>query len=233
MSSPNSPQPPRLGAFFGTYLARVVDVADPDGLGRVKIRLVSTPPEIGDGDAALWARVAVPMAGSNRGTFFLPDVDDEVAIVFVGGDPRSPMVIGGLWNGSAQPPEQLGGSGTRIDRYTMVGKDGTRIAMVEENSGQAIITLATPGAETIKIDQASGGKITIEAGGSKITVDSQGISLETGSKVKVQASQVEVSAGMVKVDAAMSTFSGMVKCDVLKATTVIGSVYTPGAGNVW
>jgi hypothetical protein len=44
---------------------------------------------------------------------------------------------------------------------------------------------------------------------------------------------VQVSAGQVTVNAAMSTFSGMVKCDVMQATTVIATTYTPGAGNVW
>ena len=56
-----------------------------------------------------------------------------------------------------------------------------------------------------------------------ITIDPQGVSVDTPSKVKVQASQVEVTAGTVKVDAAMSTFSGVVKCDVLQATTVIAA----------
>ena len=42
-----------------------------------------------------------------------------------------------------------------------------------------------------------------------------------------------VSAGMVKVDAAMSKFSGIVKCDVLQTNSVISSSYTPGAGNIW
>ena len=37
----------------------------------------------------------------------------------------------------------------------------------------------------------------------------------------------------VKVNAAISDFSGIVKCDVLQATTVIATTYTPGAGNVW
>jgi hypothetical protein len=49
----------------------------------------------------------------------------------------------------------------------------------------------------------------------------------------VQATNVEVTAGTVDVNAAMSKFSGIVKCDVLQATTVISSTYTPGAGNVW
>ena len=64
-------------------------------------------------------------------------------------------------------------------------------------------------------------------------MDTQGVSVQAASKVKVSASQVEVSAGMVKVDAGMSKFSGVVKCDTLIATTVVGSTYTPGAGNVW
>ena len=49
----------------------------------------------------------------------------------------------------------------------------------------------------------------------------------------MQASQVNVSAGMVNVDSAMSSFSGVVKCDTLIATTVVATTYTPGAGNVW
>jgi hypothetical protein len=38
---------------------------------------------------------------------------------------------------------------------------------------------------------------------------------------------------MVNVDAAMAKFSGVVKCEVLLATTVVGTTYTPGAGNIW
>lgn len=230
---PELPPVARLGSMLGTYLGRVVDVADPEGLHRVKVRLSHVPEEIGDGDCAVWARVAMPLAGADRGAFLLHDVDDEVAIVFVGGDPRQPLVVGGLWNGSAQAPERLGGAGDRVDRYALVGKRGSRFAIVEEAEGEATITLATPGAETVTISQSSGGKITLEAAGSKVTIDTQGVSIETGSKVSLQAGQVEVSAGQVQVSAAMSTFSGIVKCDVLQATTVIATTYTPGAGNVW
>ena len=41
------------------------------------------------------------------------------------------------------------------------------------------------------------------------------------------------SAGMVNVEAGMSKFSGVVKCDTLIATTVVATSYTPGAGNIW
>jgi predicted enzyme involved in methoxymalonyl-ACP biosynthesis len=61
----------------------------------------------------------------------------------------------------------------------------------------------------------------------------QGVSITTPGKVSVQASQVKVTAGIVTVNSALADFSGVVKCQVLQATTVIGTTYTPGAGNVW
>ncbi len=231
--APLPPSVPPLGHMQGTFLARVVSVDDPESLARVQIRLVSTPDATGDGDAAIWARVAVPFAGSGRGAFFLPDVDDEVAVVFVNGDPRQPLVVGGLWNGSARAPDTLGGAKDHVDRYTITSKKGSRIAIVEETDGQATLTFSTPASESITLTQTSGGKITIEAANNKVTLDTQGVTVETPSTVKVSASRVTVSAAQVQVDAAMSTFSGVVKCDVLQATTVVASTYTPGAGNVW
>ncbi|NTX06649.1 phage baseplate assembly protein V [Myxococcus sp. CA040A] len=230
---PQAPMPPHLGALHGTYLGRVTSVADPEQLSRVQVRLVSTPDTIGDGDATVWARVAVPFAGGGRGAFFIPDVDDEVAIVFVNGDPRQPLVVGGLWNGAARPSEQLGGAGDRVDRYTLTGRKGSRIAIVEETDGQATVSLTTPGGQIVTVTQRDGGKVILEAAGNTVTLDTQGVTVQTPLTVKVSASRVEVSAAQVQVDAAMSTFSGVVKCDVLQATTVVAATYTPGAGNVW
>jgi len=222
----------REDIFRATYLAEVVAVDDPQGLSRVQVRLLSFD-GIGEQDGPHWARVAVPFAGADRGSFFLPDVGDEVLISFVNGDPRTPVVVGGMWNGAQSPPEELGGAGDRVDRWTIVGKAGTRIAIVEENSGEATISLTTPGGASTEITDSGGGKIEIKAAGSTVKLDSSGVSIETPSEVKVQASTVSVSSGMVKVDAGMSTFSGVVKCDTLIATSVVGSTYTPGAGNVW
>lgn len=219
-------------ACNASYLAEVVSVDDPLAQARVQVRMLSYD-GVGEQDGPIWARVAVPFAGSNRGAFLLPDVGDEVIVNFLNGDPRLPIVVGGLWNGSASPPETLGGAGDRVDRWTIVGKAGTRIAIVEEVSGQARIHFKTPGGVTGELTDAGGGKIEFKAAGTTITVDTGGVTVQTPAKVKVQASQVEVTAGMVKVDAAMSQFSGIVKCDVLQATTVVATTYTPGAGNVW
>lgn len=213
-----------------SHLALVISVEDPDSLSRVQVRLLGFD-GVDDHDAPLWARVATPFAGADRGAFMIPDVGDEVLVSFVGGDSRLPVVIGSLWNGASKAPETLGGD--RVDRWTIVGKAGTRIAIVEASRGQETIKLSTPGGVTATLTDESGGKIELKQGGNTITMDSSGIAIKTSSQVKIDASSVTVTASMVKVDAAMAKFSGVVKCDVLQATTVVASTYTPGAGNVW
>jgi len=220
------------GRWTACHLAEVVDVRDPAGQNRVQIRLLAFDGVDGQ-DAPVWARVAVPFAGSDYGAFMIPGVGDEVLVTFVDADPRFPVVVGSLWNGAAPAPEVLGGSGSRVDRWTIVGKEGTRIAIIEERPGQAAISLTTPGNVKALLTDEGGGKIRMEAAGTTITIDAKGVSVQTGGKVQVQASQVDVTAGQVNVNAAMSTFAGIVKCDVLQTTTVIATTYTPGAGNVW
>jgi uncharacterized protein involved in type VI secretion and phage assembly len=216
-----------LHALAMPYLARVTDVNDPLNLARVKVELYNL--DTSD-DAAMWARVASPFAGSKRGGFFIPQEDDEVLVVFVNGDARHPVVVGGLWNGSAQPPDAING---KVDRWTITGKAGTRIAIIEESDATATIECKTPGGVKLTMTDESGGKVKIECAGNTVTIDTQGVSIEAAAKVKVQAASVDVSAGMVKVDAAMSKFSGVIKCDTLITNSVVSTSYTPGAGNIW
>jgi hypothetical protein len=78
------------------------------------------------------------------------------------------------------------------------------------------------------------GAVTIEdANGNSVRLETGGITVQAGSVVKVQASKVDVSAGMVTVDAAIAKFSGIVQCQTLISTAVVSSSYTPGAGNIW
>ncbi len=212
------------------YLAEIVSVQDPDNLSRVKIRLLSFD-GVAEQDAALWARVAVPFAGDNRGAFFIPDVGDEVLVSFVNGDSRLPIVIGSLWNGATSVPERL--PGDSVDRWTLTGKQGTRIAIEEESASSAKVKFTTPGGVSGELTDEAGGKTEFIVGGTTLTIDNQGVTVNTSAKLTVQATQVSVSAAMVQVDAALSKFSGVVQADTVISNSVISASYTPGAGNIW
>lgn len=75
------------GRFYGVYPALVTDLADPEGQGRVKVRLPWSPDSDG-GVYEVWARLTTLMGGRNRGSWFVPDVEDEVLVVFQAGDTR-------------------------------------------------------------------------------------------------------------------------------------------------
>jgi uncharacterized protein involved in type VI secretion and phage assembly len=212
------------------FLALVTSLDDPEHRNRVQVKLVAFDDVAGQ-DTTTWARVVAPFAGDDRGVFFLPDVGDEVLVVFVQGDPRYPLVVGGLWNGAAKAPADIQSGG--VNRYTRIkSKNGVAITF-DDQSGQETLTLETPGGQTVTLKDGPG-TITIEdSNGNSIKLESAGITVQASAKVTVKAASVDVTAGTVKVDAAMSTFTGLVKCDVLQTNAVISSSYTPGAGNVW
>ena len=212
------------------WLARVISLDDPERQSRVQVELTAfTGTE--SQDAPLWARVVAPFAGDNRGTFFLPDVDDEVMVVFVQGDPRFPLIVGGLWNGSAQPPAQVESGGT--NRIKRIRSRNGIVVTLDDQQGEETLTLETPGGCSLTLKDGPGTVTLQDSNGNSIELASAGITVQASAKVSVTASTVEVSAGMVKVDAGMSNFSGVVKCDTLITNAVVSSSYTPGAGNVW
>ena len=220
-----------LGA--GAFLAKVVSVQDPKSRNRVQVRLYNVD-GITDQDATVWARVALPFAGNNNGAFFIPNVGDEVLVVHLMGDARFPIVLGSLWNGQNTASETIGGSGDAVDRWTIKGIKGTRIAIVEDSSGPSV-ELATPAGLSGVMTDSSGSIEFKNSQGTSIKVDASGITLNapTGQVQITAATSVTVNAPQLTVSAGMSTFAGVVQCQVLQATTVVGTTYTPGAGNVW
>jgi uncharacterized protein involved in type VI secretion and phage assembly len=209
--------------LFGLYPAVVTDVQDPDSQGRVKVRL----PWVDDAEGAnatAWARLATMMAGGSRGTWFVPEVDDEVVVGFVAGDPRWPVVMGALWNGSDTPPETMNSNN---DLRSITSRSG-HVLRFDDTSGATKVEVLTAGGHTLRLDDASGGTITIQhQNGASVEIDASG-------KITITAlSQVSVSAPMVNVDSPMSKFSGVVKAETVITNAVISSSYTPGAGNVW
>jgi len=220
---------PNQNRLFGIYTGLVSDIRDPDGQGRVKVTLPWS--EQGSTRYELWARLAVPMAGNGRGLWFIPDVGDEVVVAFQGGDPRSAVVIGSLWNGKDAPPESMDGAGNN-HRKVLCSRNGVRITL-DDRDGQERFEVETPAGQRLVLKDGPG-EVTIEdRHGNSIQLAMGAMKVAAAANVEVAASTVKVSAGMVVVDAGMTRFSGVVQCDTLITNSVIASSYTPGAGNVW
>ncbi len=218
------------GLFYGVYPARVTDLVDPDQQGRVKVRLPWSP-DPGDSNYEAWARLATMMAGNNRGTFFIPDVDDEVLVAFEGGNPRRPYVVGALWNGQDSPPEQMDGAGNNYLK-TILSRQGVRITL-DDTDGAKKLRLETPMGQSIVLSDEDISIVAQDATGNSIKMAPEGITITAVSQVEIQASTVQVDAAMVTVNAGFSQFSGVVQCSALISDAVIGTSYTPGVGNIW
>ncbi len=218
------------GRWYGVFPALVTDIKDPDGQGRVKIKLPWSPDASGS-DYEAWARLATMMGGSNRGTWFIPDVNDEVLICFEGGDPRRPYVIGGLWNGSDSPPQSMDGGGQNNIKMIR-SRNGVKITL-DDQTGQEKFIVETPGGQKITLKDGPGSVEIIDSNGNSIKLETSGVTITAATKMTLNASTFELNAGMVTVNSGMSQFSGVAQTPTLIANSVISASYTPGAGNIW
>jgi uncharacterized protein involved in type VI secretion and phage assembly len=172
--------------IYGVVVGLVTNNQDPDHLGRVKVKF----PWLGDDDESAWARVAAPMAGKNRGLFMLPEVDDEVLVVFEHGDPRFPYVLGGLWNGADTPPETNsdGKNAVRLIR----SRSGHVIRLVDTDGGEKIEIIDKTGHNSLTLDSESN-TVTISAPQGTIKLSAQEIQIEASNTVTIKGATVNIN----------------------------------------
>ncbi len=218
------------GRWYGVYVALVTDIKDPDNQGRVKVSLPWAP-DPGGGTYEAWARLATMMAGSNRGSWFVPDPNDEVLVAFEAGDPRRPYVVGALWNGSDSAPESMDGAG-RNYKKVLRSRNGVTVTL-DDQDGQESFVAETPGGQKVTLKDGPGSVEIADSNGNSVKLEAAGITVNASAKVTVNAGTMEISAGMLTVNAGMSKFSGVVQADTVISNSVVSASYTPGAGNIW
>jgi len=217
-----------MAQLNGVFPAVVIDNVDPKNLGRVKVQLPQVD-ESGQGSSKVWARMATLMAGQNRGTWFIPDINDEVLVVFEVGDVRRPYVIGSLWNDSSSPPETMDASN---NKKLLRSRNGVTITLDDQN-GQERFVVETPGGQKVTLMDGPASIEIMDSNGNSMKLEAAGIIVNASAKITVNAGTVEISSGMVTVNSGMSKFSGVVQCDTLISNSVISASYTPGAGNIF
>jgi uncharacterized protein involved in type VI secretion and phage assembly len=172
----------------GLVIGLVTDNKDPEGMGRVKVKF----PWLTSEHASDWARVVSVGGGTARGIQFLPEVNDEVLVGFEHDDIHFPYVIGGLWNGKANPPMKNGQAvkNDKVEQRAIRSRIGHEIVFGEDTSGSSkgFISIKTTSGKEINISDTDK-KIEIKSEKHTIKLDDQGnaVSIDTPGDIKIKA----------------------------------------------
>jgi uncharacterized protein involved in type VI secretion and phage assembly len=179
---------------YEAVIGKVADNKDPLKLGRVKLIY----PVLSEDNTSDWSPIIMLGASKNRGWFFIPEIHDEVLLLFEHGNVHRPIVLGALWNGPDKPPDRNDGGNPR---RVIKSRAGSRIIF---DDGQKLI-----------IEDGTGkGRITLDAGANKITIEAlEGdVCFQSPSgDMKVVAGSAELTAGSnveIHAGAAMAWGSG-------------------------
>ena len=173
-------------AVAETQMARVTDNADPEGKGRVQVRMNW---QVGNMHTD-WIRVMTPDGGgsrdgveTNRGFVFIPEVGDHVLVGFRHGDPNRPYVMGSLFNGRTG----VGGGEGNVSK-TIVTRSGHTLAFNDMENGNWGITLKDAKGNVFHMDTKDS-CINITAP-QTISLNAANIMLNASNKIGLQSSSV-------------------------------------------
>ena len=164
-----------------TQMATVLSNADPQGKGRVRVRMNWQT----DGMQTGWVRVMTPDGGSssdvksNRGFVFIPEVGDQVLLGFRHGDPARPYVMGSLFNGTT-------GRG---------GLEGNHMKSLTTRSGHTIKLNDSLSSLGITIKDIKGNSIHIDSVGDDIIINAKrNITINAGETFTVNCKNANILA---------------------------------------
>jgi len=139
------------GAFPKSHeqMGRVVENADPLGLGRVRVQMMW---QKAGSEKTPWIRLLQPHSGSGKGFYFVPEIGEEVLVGFQGGNAEKPYVIGTQYNGK----EKSGYADKENSIKAVHTRSGHKLVFTED--------------ESILITDKSGNEILLDTKGSNITI---------------------------------------------------------------
>lgn len=178
---------PSMGAIpctNGLQIAKVEGIGrDPLEQGRIFVKLANSM------DTTLWARLATLDAGDGRGTFFMPEIGDEVIVGFVDDNPGQAIVLGMLHSGKVKAPFE------QTDENPIKGYVSREKIIVQFNDEKKSLSIETPGGNKILISDEGKGISMEDQNGNTLVLNDQGITLESQKKITIKASQDVVIEG--------------------------------------
>lgn len=159
-----------LPAISGLHVGKVLQLQDdPDGAERILVHIPMITPD----GTGLWARWASVDAGNGRGFVWRPEIDDEVVVGFLGGDPRSPVVLGGLH--SAANPAPIEASDDNFEK----GYVSSSEMRFHFDDDKKIITIETPGGHQLLLDEDDSSIRIVELNGNSMTMNGDGVTMDS------------------------------------------------------
>ncbi|BAY23215.1 hypothetical protein NIES2100_29790 [Calothrix sp. NIES-2100] len=167
-----------LPGVNGLQIGVVVQLqGDPNGEDRILVKA----PIIDSQSEGIWSRIATLDAGKNRGSFFRPEIGDEVILGFLNDDPRDPIVLGML-NSSAKPaPLKAADENHHKGFFT---RSQMKVSFDDEKK---IITLETPGGNKIIISDEDKGITLKDQNGNTMTMNDRGITMKSPKDITLEA----------------------------------------------
>ena len=162
---------------------------DPAGEDRILIKI----PMVNLAEDGVWARVSTLDAGKNRGSFFRPDIGDEVLVGFINNDPRDAIVLGML-NSSKLPAPMQPKDDNKEKGFFFASK--MKILFSEEDKS---MTFETPGGNKFIISDKEKGITLQDQNGNKLLLNKDGITLESAKKMVLKASSGDIEIEGVNV----------------------------------
>lgn len=191
--------------FSGIVTGYVEDVCDPAGFGRIKVNIpeiftTGTGEEVMVGDASTekransyYARLATLMAGGGRGSYFIPEIGDEVIIAFEQEDMSRPVILGVLWNSVDRPPEKMDADGNN-DIRALHTRSGHKLVFNDSKDKPSILIVDKTGENSIFIDSKANkmaikvkGDLSIEVGGVIKITAGKNMTIESQADVEMKA----------------------------------------------
>jgi uncharacterized protein involved in type VI secretion and phage assembly len=133
------------------------------------------------------------MAGKERGTFIIPEVNDEVLVAFEHGQLNRPVVIGMLWNNEDLPPEKMDEKG-KNDIRAIHTRSGHKVVFNDSDDAPSILIVDNRGKNRIfinskekKMEIEAEGDLTITVGGKLAITAKSGITIESSADVSLKA----------------------------------------------
>lgn len=150
---------------------------DPEGENKIQVKL----PTMQATTEGVWARLLQFHASSGFGSFFLPEVGDEVVLAHFNNDPSHPVVLGSLYSSKHAPP------------YALAAENNTKALVTrckhkfEFNEEDKIITLSTPGGNQMVLDDKDKSILLKDQNGNSVKLSSAGIALDSPKDITLKA----------------------------------------------